>query len=326
MGTTAAVARLLGAGQRQAAAHTAVQAMWLGLAIGIPLAGLGYVFTEPLLWRSSASRARRSTYALRVLPHQPSRRPGAARLARIGRVPAWQQARADPTRGRGRSSNVVNLASSSCSSTGSATAWGPLRSRRSWCSSARQPSMRSSSCARPSSEGAGLRPDRHAIRSAGSDGWLLFLRTFFLRGAFFVLTAATARLGEVELAAQQIAMQIWTLLALALDSLEVAAQTLVGQALGGGSPEARSSPARRTLRWGTGVGCAAASRRLRAPQRAAVPLHRRSRGHLAGQLPVRVGRHQPTARRPGVRARRHPRRLGRPQVPGEGDGGDLRSS
>ena len=32
-------------------------------------------------------------------------------------------------------------------------------------------------------EGAGMRPDRHAIRSAGSDGWLLFLRTLFLRGA-----------------------------------------------------------------------------------------------------------------------------------------------
>ena len=46
-------------------------------------------------------------------------------------------------------------------------------------------------------EGAGMRPDRHAIRSAGSDGWLLFLRTLFLRGAFFVLTAATARLGEI---------------------------------------------------------------------------------------------------------------------------------
>ena len=41
MGTTAAVARLLGAGQREAAAHAAVQALWLGVAIGIPLALLG---------------------------------------------------------------------------------------------------------------------------------------------------------------------------------------------------------------------------------------------------------------------------------------------
>ena len=107
-------------------------------------------------------------------------------------------------------------------------------------------------------EGAGMRPDRHAIRSAGSDGWLLFLRTLFLRGAFFVLTAATARLGEIELAAQQIAMQIWTLLALSLDSLEVAAQTLVGEALGGGLAARAHLAARRTLRWGTGVGFAAA--------------------------------------------------------------------
>jgi putative MATE family efflux protein len=79
----------------------------------------------------------------------------------------------------------------------------------------------------------------------------------FLRAAFFVLTAAAARLGEIELAAQQIAMQIWALLALALDSLEVAAQTLVGQALGAGFADSAQLAARRTLRWGTGVGCAA---------------------------------------------------------------------
>jgi putative MATE family efflux protein len=107
-------------------------------------------------------------------------------------------------------------------------------------------------------EGATLRPDRRAIRSAGSDGWLLFVRTLFLRGAFFVLMAAAARLGEIELAAQQIAMQIWALLALALDSLEVAAQTLVGQALGGGSATTAQLAGRRTLRWGTGFGFAAA--------------------------------------------------------------------
>ena len=107
-------------------------------------------------------------------------------------------------------------------------------------------------------EGAGMRPDRHAIRSAGSDGWLLFLRTLFLRGAFFVLTAATARLGEVELAAQQIAMQIWTLLALALDSLEVAAQTLVGRGARWRARRAAHTRRAPDLALGHGVGFAAA--------------------------------------------------------------------
>ena len=255
MGTTAAVARLLGAGLRQAAAHTAVQAIWLGLVIGIALAGLGYVFTDPLLdlvGVEGAALAYAHVYFRISLLGVPAL---LVSLACVGYLRGGKRVRIPLA--VAVISNVINLAfelvliygfgygvGASALATvvvqvGAATVYALVVLRAAV------------------SEGAGLRPDRHAIRSAGSDGWLLFLRTFFLRGAFFVLTAAAARLGEVELAAQQIAMQIWTLLALALDSLEVAAQTLVGQALGGGSAGGAQLAARRTLRWGTGVGCAA---------------------------------------------------------------------
>ena len=256
MGTTAAVARLLGAGQREAAAHAAVQALWLGVAIGIPLALLGFAFTEPLLSLIGVEDTAR-TYAYEYF-----------RISLLG-VPALLVALASVGYLRGSkrvwipltvavTSNVVNLVLELVLIYGlgygvGASALATVVVQLGAASVYAVVVVRAAVV-----EGAGMRPDRHAIRSAGSDGWLLFLRTLFLRGAFFVLTAATARLGEIELAAQQIAMQIWTLLALSLDSLEVAAQTLVGEALGGGLAARAHLAARRTLRWGTGVGFAAA--------------------------------------------------------------------
>ncbi|HTN79168.1 MAG TPA: MATE family efflux transporter [Acidimicrobiales bacterium] len=255
-GTTAAVARLLGAGEHRAAAHAAVQALWLGLVIGVPLALLGFAFTEPLLALVGVEGA------ARVFAHL------YFRISLLG-VPALLVSLASVGYLRGSKrvwiplavavvSNAVNLTLEivliyglgyGVGASAAATVFVQLAAAAVYAVVVVRAAVR---------RGAGLRPDHHAIRAAGSDGWLLFLRTLSLRGAFFILTAATARLGEVELAAQQIAMQIWTLLALSLDSLEVASQTLVGQALGGGSAGRAQLAARRTLRWGTGVGCAAA--------------------------------------------------------------------
>jgi putative MATE family efflux protein len=255
-GTTASVARLLGAGQHRAAAHTAVQALWLGFAIGVPLALGGYLLTDPLLSLIGVEDAARQ-YAHEYF-----------RISLLG-VPALLVSLASVGYLRGSkrvwiplavaiTSNVVNLTLEivliygfgyGVGASALATVVVQLGAAAVYAAVVVRAAVR---------QGAGLRPDRRAIRSAGSDGTLIFFRTLSLRGAFFVLTAATARLGEVELAAQQIAMQVWTLLALSLDSLEVASQTLVGQALGGGSADRAQRAARRTLRWGTGVGCTAA--------------------------------------------------------------------
>ena len=48
-GTTAAVARLLGAGEHQRAAHQAVQSIWLALAAGVVLAAAGFVLAPALV-------------------------------------------------------------------------------------------------------------------------------------------------------------------------------------------------------------------------------------------------------------------------------------
>ena len=48
-GTTSAVARLLGAGEREEAAHQAVQGLWLALGTGLAIAVAGVVLGLPLL-------------------------------------------------------------------------------------------------------------------------------------------------------------------------------------------------------------------------------------------------------------------------------------
>ncbi|MCW2684620.1 MAG: dinF, partial [Blastococcus sp.] len=54
--------------------------------------------------------------------------------------------------------------------------------------------------------------------------------------------------------AHQIALQMFLFLALVLDAYAIAAQTLVGQALGRGSPAEARATARRVSAWGLGTG------------------------------------------------------------------------
>ena len=48
-GTTAAVSRLLGAGEQKQAAHQAVQGLWLAAGMGVVLALLAWRFADPVL-------------------------------------------------------------------------------------------------------------------------------------------------------------------------------------------------------------------------------------------------------------------------------------
>ncbi len=61
-------------------------------------------------------------------------------------------------------------------------------------------------------------------------------------------------MGPVTVAAHQIAIQLWTFLAFSLDALAIAAQALVGTAVGAGDVTAARALARRLIRWGLGAG------------------------------------------------------------------------
>ncbi len=76
-------------------------------------------------------------------------------------------------------------------------------------------------------------PHLRGVTKTGSLGGWLFIRTLSLRVAFVGATVVAARLGTEELATWHVAFTVFGLLALALDSLAIAAQTLVGHRLGG---------------------------------------------------------------------------------------------
>ncbi len=69
----------------------------------------------------------------------------------------------------------------------------------------------------------------------------LLVRSLAFQACFISAAAVAARFGAAALAAHQVVLQMWSFLALVLDSLAIAAQTLVGAALGAARvPEAKS--------------------------------------------------------------------------------------
>jgi len=104
--------------------------------------------------------------------------------------------------------------------------------------------------------GASLRPDAAGVRRAARSGTPLVVRTLALRAALLVTTAAAAAQGSTALAAHQVVSSTWSLLALTLDALAIAAQTVTGRALGAGDVDGARAATARTVRWGALTGAA----------------------------------------------------------------------
>jgi putative MATE family efflux protein len=99
-----------------------------------------------------------------------------------------------------------------------------------------------------------LRPDPAGIRAGGTAGVPLLLRTLALRASLLITTYVATRLGPAALAAHQVTSTVWTLLALALDALAIAAQALTGRALGAGDLDGVRAATTRMVHWGLGGG------------------------------------------------------------------------
>lgn len=80
--------------------------------------------------------------------------------------------------------------------------------------------------------GAGLLPGRRGLRASLGAGTPLLVRTLSLRVAILATVWSATALGEVPLAAHQVVSSVWNFAAFALDALAIAAQALVGTALG----------------------------------------------------------------------------------------------
>ncbi|KQS57790.1 MATE family efflux transporter [Geodermatophilus sp. Leaf369] len=104
------------------------------------------------------------------------------------------------------------------------------------------------------SERVAWRPRPRALGVQLVIGRDLLLRAFVLQAAFATAAGVVARSSTAELGAHQIALQLWLFLALVLDAYAVAAQTLVGQALGAGRVAEARATALRVVWWGLGTG------------------------------------------------------------------------
>jgi putative MATE family efflux protein len=251
-GTTASVARRIGAGDLRGALEQGVDGVWLAVVIGVVTTGLGVPLTPRLvgLFGPSPGVADEAETYLRlgVLGAVPL----LVMLASTGILRGLQDTRTPLVVAvLGNLANVLlnlwlvygldlGIAGSALGTvlaqTGSALVLVAVVVR-----AARR-------------HGAGLRPSLDGIRGAGSAGVPLLLRTVTLRAGLLVMTYGATTLGAPHLAAMQVAMTLWTFLAFALDAIAIAAQALTGRFLGAGDRDGTRAITRRMLRWGVGSG------------------------------------------------------------------------
>lgn len=255
-GTTAAVARLIGAGDHRRAAHDAVQGLWLALGCGVVVALAGFAVASPLIHAFTADpavRAQALVYLRISLAGIPAM---LLTLAGVGYLRGLQDTRRPLVVAVGTA--VVNLVVEvvliyglgfgiGASAVATVIAqWLGTGAYLWWITTAVRV------------HAADLRPDLSSIvRLAKVGGWLM-VRTIAIRGSFLIAAAAAARIGTVALAAHEIAFQMLYLLALVLDAIAIAGQALVGRWLGGGDGAGARAAAARMIGWSVAIGCVVA--------------------------------------------------------------------
>jgi putative MATE family efflux protein len=250
--TTAAVARRIGAGDRTRAAEQGIDGLWLALGLGIALMLFGFAVAAPVV-RAMGASARIRPDALTYLRISLLGAPAVLiALAGTGYLRGCQDTRTPLV--IQISANVVNVALELLLVFGlhlgiAGSAWGTVVAQVA-AALAYVAIVRRSARA----EHASLRPDRAGIRAAAIVGSHLVVRTGSLLVAFTVTTAVASRIGDVQVAAHEIALQIWNFLALSLDAIAIAGQAIVGRSLGSGDAAGARASARRMIEWGVIAG------------------------------------------------------------------------
>ncbi|MGY4961595.1 MATE family efflux transporter [Streptomyces sp. 900105245] len=102
--------------------------------------------------------------------------------------------------------------------------------------------------------GASLRPDAAGIRASAQAGVPLLVRTLSLRAVLMIATVVAAHLGDADIAAHQIILSLWSLLAFALDAIAIAGQAIIGRYLGADDAQGAREACRRMVQWGIATG------------------------------------------------------------------------
>jgi putative MATE family efflux protein len=272
-GTTAGVARHLGAGDLRGALTQGIDGIWLAVLIGTVATVLGVLLAGPLVRAFGAGQAVADPATTYLRIAFLGTVPLLVMLASTGVLRGLQDTRTPLAVAVG--GNALNVALNLLlvfglgPVPGLGIAGSALGSVLAQLLSAAALVLVVARGARR--QGASLRPDLAGIRAAARAAVSLVIRTLTLRVALLVTTYAVT-LGatgthaqQVDLATHQLALTIWTFLAFALDALAIAAQALTGRSLGAGDVEGTRAVTRRMIQWGalggivTGVLLAAAS-------------------------------------------------------------------
>lgn len=250
--TTPAVARAIGDGQLGKALAAGRDGVWLALLLGVLLAVAGFAAAEPLIDLMGAAGSVR-TFAIDYFRWS---MPGLVAMLLIfagtGVLRGLQDTRTPlvvATAGFGVNI-VLNLwlvYGLGMSVVGSAVG----TSLAQWAMAAVYVVMVRRSAVR---HGVSLLPSWRGIRSMTRVGSWLMLRTLSLRAAILATVLVVTAQGEVNLAAHQLAMTIFSFLAFALDALAIAAQALIGKELGASNADKARLLTRTMIRWGAGFG------------------------------------------------------------------------
>jgi putative MATE family efflux protein len=250
--TTPAVARALGEGQPGKALAAGRDGVWLALLLGLLLAAAGFVAADPLVGLMGADGAVRVFAADYLRWSMPGLVAMLLIFAGTGLLRGLQDTRTPlVVATAGFALNVVlNLwlvYGLGWSVTGSAVG----TSIAQWVMAAVYLATVQRNASR---HGVSLLPDWRGIRSMTRIGSWLMLRTLSLRIAILATVLVVTAQGPVNLAAHQLTMTIFSLLAFALDALAIAAQALIGKELGASNAAKARLLTRTMIRWGIGFG------------------------------------------------------------------------
>ena len=261
-GTTASVARHLGAGDRRGALAQGIDGVWLAVGIGVVATVLGVAATEPLVHAFGAGDAVSEQAATYLRIAFLGTTPLLVMLASTGVLRGLQDTRTPLAVAVGGNALNVVLNLLLVYGVGLGIAGSALGSVLAQVASAVALLVVVVRAARR--EGAPLRPDLPGVRAAAHAAVPLVIRTLTLRAALLVTTyavilGATGTRGqEVDLATHQLAMTLWTFLAFVLDAIAIAAQAITGRYLGAGDVAGTRTVTSRMVRWGVVAGAVTA--------------------------------------------------------------------
>ena len=116
--------------------------------------------------------------------------------------------------------------------------------------------LRRERAAAPVGDPVSLRPVPGLLSAQLAMGRDLLARSLAFQACFLSAAAVAARFGAATVAAHQVVLQLWFFMALVLDAVAIAAQSLVGAALGNGDVRRARALARQVAGYGLVLGSA----------------------------------------------------------------------